>query len=128
MTAAHRTRCVYLTSHGEPRGHAADTAHPPHESGPRITVPLFILSGMAIVAGFANIPNSGALSWVPDGMAVRFEHFYEPKGDYFPLVLDTFDHPEFSPGVALLSTVIGPLGICLASALSFLCFGPPLLP
>src|SRR3546814_7951612 len=95
MTAAHRTRCVYLTSHGEPRGHAADTAHPPHESGPRITVPLFILSGMAIVAGFANIPNSGALSWVPDGMAVRLEHFYEPTGDYFPVVLATFAHPEF---------------------------------
>ena len=34
MTAAYMTRCVYLTFHGEPRGHAADTEHPPHESGP----------------------------------------------------------------------------------------------
>ena len=51
MTAAYMTRCVYLTFHGEPRGHAADPHHPPHESGPRIVVPLYILSGMAIVAG-----------------------------------------------------------------------------
>ena len=36
MTAAYMTRCVYLTFHGEPRGHAADEHHPPHESGPRI--------------------------------------------------------------------------------------------
>src|SRR3546814_7072931 len=79
---------------------------------------------MAIVAGFANIPNSGALSWVPDGMAVRFEHFYEPKGDYFPVVLDTFAHPEFSLGVALFSTVIGLLGIGLAYAWYFRGLGP----
>ena len=58
MTAAYMTRCVYLTFHGEPRGHAADPDHPPHESGPRIVVPLYILTGLAIVAGFVNIPNT----------------------------------------------------------------------
>src|SRR4029077_20671497 len=57
MTAAYMTRCVYLTFHGEPRGAAADTHHVPHESGPRIVVPLYILSGMAILAGLVNLPN-----------------------------------------------------------------------
>ena len=57
MTAAYMTRCVYLTFFGEPRGHAADKEHPPHESGPRIVVPLYILSGLAIVGGFANLPG-----------------------------------------------------------------------
>jgi NADH-quinone oxidoreductase subunit L len=124
MTAAYMTRCVYLTFHGEPRGHAADPHHPPHESGPRIVVPLYILSGMAILAGFTNIPNTGALEWVPDSFALRFEHFYEPKGDYFPSVLDTFHHPEFSIGIALLSTVVGLVGIGLAYAWYWQGLGP----
>ena len=124
MTAAYMTRCIYLTFFGEPRGHAADQEHPPHESGPRIVVPLYILSGMAIVAGFANLPNSGALSWVPDGLALRFEHYYEPKGEYFPAVLDTFSHPEFNIGIALGSTLIGLLGIGLAYAWYWRGLGP----
>jgi NADH-quinone oxidoreductase subunit L len=124
MTAAYMTRCVYLTFHGEPRGHAADKEHPPHESGPRIVVPLFILSGLAIVAGFANLPNTGALSWVPDGLALRFEHYYEPKGEYFPAVLETFSHPEFNVGIALASTAIGLLGIGLAYAWYWRGLGP----
>ena len=56
MTAAYMTRCVYLTFFGEPRGAAADPHHQPHESGPRIVVPLYILSALAVVAGFANLP------------------------------------------------------------------------
>ncbi len=124
MTAAYMTRCVYLTFHGEPRGHAADAEHPPHESGPRIVVPLYILSGLAIVAGLVNVPNSGALSFVPDSLALRFEHFYEPKGDYFPAVLGTFSHPEFDIAIALASTAIGLLGIGLAYAWYFRGLGP----
>jgi NADH-quinone oxidoreductase subunit L len=124
MTAAYMTRCVYLTFFGEPRGHAADAHHPPHESGPRIVVPLYILSGMAIIAGFVNLPNTGALSWVPDGIALRFEHFYEPKGAYFPSVLSSFSHPEFNIGIALVSTAIGVLGIGLAYAWYWRGLGP----
>jgi NADH-quinone oxidoreductase subunit L len=124
MTAAYMTRCVYLTFHGEPRGHAADAHHPPHESGPRIVIPLYILSGLAIVAGFTNLPNSGALEFVPDSLALRFEHFYEPKGDYFPSALSTFHHPEFNLGIALISTVIGVVGIGLAYAWYFRGLGP----
>jgi NADH-quinone oxidoreductase subunit L len=124
MTAAYMTRCVYLTFHGEPRGHAADADHPPHESGPRIVVPLYVLSALAIVAGFVNLPNSGALSWLPDVTTLRFEHFYEPKGEYFPAVLETFSHPEFDIGIAALSTVIGVVGIGLAYAWYFRGLGP----
>ncbi|MEX2294484.1 MAG: NADH-quinone oxidoreductase subunit L [Acidimicrobiales bacterium] len=124
MTAAYMTRCVYLTFHGEPRGHAADAAHPPHESGPRIVVPLYILGGLAMVAGLVNLPNSGALSFIPDSLALRFEHFYEPKGEYFPAVLSTFSHPEFDLGIALVSTVIGLAGIGLAYAWYFRGMGP----
>ena len=121
MTAAYMTRCVYLTFHGEPRGHAADVEHPPHESGPRILFPLYILSFMAVVAGFANLP---AFSWLPTGWALRFEHYYEPKGPYFPTDLNGFSHPVFNIWIALAAGVCGLIGIGLAYAWYFRDLGP----
>jgi NADH-quinone oxidoreductase subunit L len=100
MTAAYMTRTVYLTFFGEYRGHGH-----PHESGPRITVPLWILAVLGVTAGLANIPS--ALS--PDSTELRFEHFYEPKAPYFPV--ENFSHPEFSLGIALGATAIGLIGI-----------------
>ncbi|MGE3622062.1 MAG: NADH-quinone oxidoreductase subunit L, partial [Acidimicrobiia bacterium] len=106
MTAAYMTRCVYLTFFGEFRGHGH-----PHESSPRMVVPLYVLAVLAVVAGFANIPDTGALSWVPESLALRFEHFYEPVGAYFPSALETFSHPEFAIGIAVVSTIVGLAGI-----------------
>jgi NADH-quinone oxidoreductase subunit L len=100
MTAAYMTRTVYLTFFGEYRGHGH-----PHESGPRITVPLWILAVLGVTAGLVNIPSALA----PDTLELRFEHFYEPKGAYFPV--QNFTHPEFSLGIALGATAIGLLGI-----------------
>jgi NADH-quinone oxidoreductase subunit L len=113
MTAAYMTRVIYLTFYGEFRG---DTHHgEPHESGPRIVAPLYILSGLAIVAGFANIPDTGVLSWVPEGLALRFEHYYEPIGPYFPGgALPSFTHPEFDIGIAVVSTLVALGSIFLA--------------
>jgi NADH-quinone oxidoreductase subunit L len=117
LTAAYMTRCIYLTFFGEPRGHAADPHHPPHESGPRIIVPLYILSALAIVSGFANLPADGIF---PDGMALRFEHYVEPVAGYFPGELPSFSHPHFSWGVALISTAWALVMIGLAYAYWFL--------
>jgi NADH-quinone oxidoreductase subunit L len=100
MTAAYMTRVIYLTFFGEFRGHGH-----PHESGRRITVPLWILAVLGVTAGFANIPS--ALS--PDSLQLRFEHFYEPRAPYFPA--ENFSHPEFSLGIALGATAIGIIGI-----------------
>jgi NADH-quinone oxidoreductase subunit L len=121
MTAAYMTRCVYLTFFGEPRGHAANLEHPPHESGPRIVIPLYILSGLAIVGGFVNLP---AFSWLPAGWALRFEHYYEPKGGYFPSGLNAFTHPEFNIWVALVAGLLGLIGIGLAYLWYFRDLGP----
>ena len=105
MTAAYMTRCVYLTFHGEPRGAAAE--HHPHESGPRILWPIYILTGGAVIAGFVNLPFG------PDAIKLRFEHYVEPVAGYFP----TIAHPEFTLWIALLSTlIVAPLGIALAYA------------
>ena len=106
MTAAYMTRCVYLTFFGEPRGAAADPHHRPHESGPRIVVPLYILAALAIVAGLANWPFG------PDSLKLRFEHFVQPVGDYFPAV----GALEFNWYIAGISTLIGVTGAAIAAA------------
>jgi len=86
MTAAYMTRATYLTFFGEPRGasaghaahshdphgasaphdsHAAHVSHGatgPHESGLLITVPLIILSVLALGSGFLNATPFGE-SW-----------------------------------------------------------------
>jgi NADH-quinone oxidoreductase subunit L len=49
MTAGYMARCVWLTFHGEYRGHGE-----PHESPRSITVPLVILTAMSVVAGLLN--------------------------------------------------------------------------
>jgi NADH-quinone oxidoreductase subunit L len=49
LTAAYMTRCIYLTFFGEYRGHGH-----PHESPSAITVPLVILAGLSVAAGWLN--------------------------------------------------------------------------
>jgi NADH-quinone oxidoreductase subunit L len=109
MTAAYMTRCVYLTFFGEPRGAAADPHHHPHESGPRIVVPLYILATLACLAGFANFPFG------PDSIKLRFEHFVQPVGDYFPAV----GAVDFNWTIAIVSSLIGLTGIAIAYAYWF---------
>ncbi|MGI8662778.1 MAG: NADH-quinone oxidoreductase subunit 5 family protein [Acidimicrobiales bacterium] len=108
-TAAYMVRCIYLTFFGEPRGHAADAQHPPHESGPRIIVPLYILSGLAVVAGFANFPFGSS------SIKERFAHYVEPSGTYFPHV----PAPEFTAWIAAASVGGALIGIALAYAYWF---------
>jgi NADH-quinone oxidoreductase subunit L len=102
MTAMYMTRCVYLTFFGEFRGHGH-----PHESGPRIVVPLWILAILGVVAGLANLPSALASGSVE----LRFEHYYEPVGAYFPSIVPEFAHPEFSWGIAIVSTLIAFIGV-----------------
>ncbi|HXH57079.1 NADH-quinone oxidoreductase subunit L [Iamia sp.] len=114
-TAAYMTRAVWYCFYGEPRGAAA--AHAPHESGPRIVGPLILLAGLAVVVGFTNLPDTGVLSWVPEGAALRFEHYVEPVTPAFPseaTVGPDFGHPEFSIVIALVSTAAAALAALAA--------------
>ena len=104
LTAAYMTRCVYLTFFGEFRGHGQ-----PHESGPRITVPLWILAGLALVAGFANLPKGFQL--VPESLQERFGHYVEPVAGYFPQV--THATPSWS--LAMVSTLVVLAGVGLSA-------------
>jgi NADH-quinone oxidoreductase subunit L len=95
--------------HGGQGAHGGHGHGEPHESGPRITVPLIVLATMAFVTMFANIPDW--FSFFPESARLRFEHFVEPKGTYF---VHDLAHAGFSPALALISLVLALGGIGLA--------------
>ena len=118
LTCAYMTRVIYLTFFGEWRGakhmhgsHDEDDdaddhghAHEPHESGPRILIPLYILSGMAIIAGFLNLP--AGFQVFPESWHERFGHFVEPTAAYFPAIA----HGAPSWSLATASTLVAITG------------------
>ena len=103
LTAAYMTRCVYLTFFGEFRGHGE-----PHESGRRITVPLWILAGLAVGAGLLNMPSGFQLA--PGSMQERFGHVVEPVAGYFPVI----SHAGPSWSLAIASTLVVLTGFAVA--------------
>lgn len=106
LTAGYMTRCVYLTFHGKYRGTGT-----PHESGKRIIVPLWILAGLAAVAGLINLPKGFQL--VPSSWNERFAHFIEPTGvEYFPHVA----HATPSWTLGIFSILVALVGIVWVAA------------
>jgi NADH-quinone oxidoreductase subunit L len=107
MTAAYMTRVIYLTFFGEHRGH--DEAHL-HESGRRITVPLWILSGFALVIGLINLPAGFQL--VPHSWTERFGFYVEPRPGVpsFPLI----SHATPSWTLAIVSSIVALGGVAIA--------------
>jgi NADH-quinone oxidoreductase subunit L len=104
-TAAYMTRTIWYAFYGEYRGNGH-----PHESGPRITVPLMILATLGAIVGIVNLPP--AFGFLPDGALARFEHFVEPVGLYFP----ELQHADFNYGLAAFSLAVALLGIGLVYA------------
>ncbi len=103
MTAAYMARTIWLTFFGEYRGHDE-----PHESGARITTPLIILAGMAVVVGFLNMP-SGFVKFfgAPEGLAHRFEDWVEPAGVSTFVTSDNgFTHAKPSLSLAIVATLL----------------------
>jgi NADH-quinone oxidoreductase subunit L len=99
MTAAYMTRAVWLTFFGDYRGHAH-----PHESGPRLTVPLIILAVGSVLAGFLNVPAT--LPVLGSRIGLWFEHQVEPVGIApFP----TISHASASFSLAIVATSLAVL-------------------
>ncbi|MCY3804984.1 MAG: hypothetical protein OXG91_00640, partial [bacterium] len=98
LTAAYMTRCIYLTFFGSYRGHGH-----PHESGRRITVPLWILAVFAVGAGWTNLPKGFQI--VPKSWTEQFGHYVEPPVSahfYFPAIA----HATPSWTLAAFSTLV----------------------
>jgi NADH-quinone oxidoreductase subunit L len=104
------TRTIwYAFYNGEYHGHGH-----PHESGPRITIPLIILAALGAVVGLTNFPGTFFGFKTPEKLALRIEHFVEPVGVYFPDEGLGFVHASFNPWLAVFSVAIGLSGIYLA--------------
>ena len=103
VTAAYMTRVVYLTFFGTYRGHGH-----PHESGPRIVVPLYVLAVFALGAGLFNMPKG--FQWWPEAWQERFGHYVEPVAGYFPVI----GHAKPSWSLAVVSTLVALTGVTLA--------------
>lgn len=66
LTAVYMMRSVMLTFHGSPRWPNANEVHA-HESAPTMTIPLWILAGCSVIAGFIGLPAviaHGELNWI----------------------------------------------------------------
>lgn len=103
MTAAYMGRAYWMTFWGNYRGHAK-----PHESPKVITVPLIILAACAVFLGFTNFPTNFFGLKLPGGFTTRFEHYVEPTFAFPPL-----QHAEFTPWLAIASTVLAAAGFFL---------------
>jgi NADH-quinone oxidoreductase subunit L len=62
MTAFYMFRAVYLTFYGKERFDSAH--HPPHEVGAPMWIPLVVLAGLSVVAGFLGSPTKALDSWL----------------------------------------------------------------
>ncbi len=100
-TCAYMTRAIWYVFFGEARGKSAE--HQLHENGPRIVVPLMILAVGSITVGWLNLPKKIFGIELGESLTLRFEHFVEPTGAYFPGKANGFTHPEFVPWIAFAS-------------------------
>ncbi len=107
MTAAYMTRVIWYTFHGEYRGHGT-----PHESPKVMTVPLWILAGMAVVAGAFNLPAQVLEPIGLEGLAHRIQTYAEPQ-----IYLNTpalhIIHPDPSLAMALVGLALAMGGIAI---------------
>jgi NADH-quinone oxidoreductase subunit L len=94
ITAFYMTRAVFLTFHGEYKGHGH-----PHESPVSMSAPLVVLGVFSVGAGFLNVPGvfTGMTKW----LEIRANEFYE----FHPESLDL--------GVALTGLTAGVVGIAI---------------
>jgi NADH-quinone oxidoreductase subunit L len=101
FTAAYMTRTIWYAFYngefkGDTHGHGE-----PHESGLRMTVPLIILGTLGAIAGFANIPSRFLFDvGIPKPITLKFEHFVEPVGAFFPGHSSGFTHAQFNGWLA----------------------------
>jgi NADH-quinone oxidoreductase subunit L len=103
MTAAYMTRVIWYTFHGEFRGHGQ-----PHESPKVMTVPLWILAGMATLAGVFNLPGPVLEPFGLEGLAHRIQTYVEPSVYLSGLGLS---HPDPSLTMALVGLALAVSGI-----------------
>ncbi|MCC6133454.1 MAG: NADH-quinone oxidoreductase subunit L [Acidobacteria bacterium] len=112
LTAFYMFRLVKMTFYGEFRGTKEELAHV-HESPATMTIPLWILAGGAIVAGYLGIPKFIL------GKENAWEKFLEPI--FPPLAAGWMPEPHHAShalewGLMMTSVVVAGIGIALGWA------------
>ena len=122
LTAFYMFRMIYLTFHGESRVDS-HTAEHVHESPLSMTIPLMILSLLAVTGGFFGVPHVFHL--IPNGMENYFHGFFTEIPSGHGAVSTEWTLMGFSVAFALLAWfVAGRLyhsGFDLASRLRSKC-------
>ncbi len=116
VTAFYMFRLIFMTFHGKFRG-TEEQAHHLHESPPVMTVPLIILSILAIVGGWLGI--SPLIGHMLGGVPNVLEHFLEPVFEHSQEIIAARSViPEYSHtvewGLMTLSVLVAVIGISLA--------------
>jgi NADH-quinone oxidoreductase subunit L len=97
MTSFYMFRLVFLVFHGNPRA-GAGMLHHPHEAPSPMRVPLMILAGLSVVAGFIGIP-------IIEG-ANLIRTYLEPVFTRYPMPPDALRHGIHRPGLELVMLLI----------------------
>ena len=105
LTAAYMTRVIWYTFWGEYRGHGH-----PHESPKVMTVPLWILAVMAVVAGAFNLPTPVLELFGLEGLAHLVQTYAEPTHYLNAIGLS---HPDPSLWLALVGLALALAGIAI---------------
>ena len=105
LTAAYMTRVIWYTFWGEYRGHGH-----PHESPKVMTVPLWILAVMAVVAGAFNLPTPVLEIVGLEGLAHLVQTYAEPTHYLNAIGLS---HPDPSLWLALVGLALALAGIAI---------------
>ena len=105
LTAAYMTRVIWYTFWGEYRGHGH-----PHESPKVMTVPLWILAVMAVVAGAFNLPTPVLELFGLERLAHLVQTYAEPTHYLNAIGLS---HPDPSLWLALAGLALALAGIAI---------------
>jgi NADH-quinone oxidoreductase subunit L len=97
MTSFYMFRLVFLVFHREPSV-SDGMAHHPHEAPSAMRVPLMILAGLSVVAGFIGIP-------IIEG-AHLIRAYLEPVFTRYPLPPGALGHALHRPGLELVMLLI----------------------
>jgi NADH-quinone oxidoreductase subunit L len=107
MTSFYMFRLVFLVFHREPRI-SAGAGHHPHDPSAVMRVPLIVLAGLSVAAGFIGMP------------IVKGAHligaYLEPVFRRYPLPPGALGHTLHSPGLELVMMFVS-LAIALAGIL-----------
>jgi NADH-quinone oxidoreductase subunit L len=106
LTAYYMTRLFVLTFRGNERWHEIEGVHEPHESPWPMTVPLIILSVLAILGGVIDLP------WAH---GATLAHFLNPVFGFVPAVGTASTGAQW--GLALVDVAAAVIGLLAAFAI-----------